>query len=177
MQNAEGSTLKIWLSKNGWKLALFMLLFAFLIGGYYFGSMPPEKGDFTFNLPDGYRIAGITDKSCSILREADNRTVGGIEITELRVRDLKDNETRKISAYLRSEFHQTRNMEGFTSLWGNKHPLVNTHMTVYKDGTKEGHDYYHTFFERNSCVYHLWLDGALIAPEDESMFIAITGVD
>ena len=52
-------------------------------------TVEPEKGDFSFDLPDGYAVSNVTDKNCSIVRQEDSTVVGGIEVTGLKRGDLK----------------------------------------------------------------------------------------
>ena len=81
--------------KNKGKFALATLLLAFIIGGYCISSLPPEKGVFAFDLPAGYRISEITDKNCSIV-DAKGTVIGGVILTDLRAKDIRNLDERRI---------------------------------------------------------------------------------
>ncbi len=127
-------------------------------------------------MPAGYMVSDITDSNCSICETEGNKIVGGIEITNLKLKDLKDENSSKIFQYLRQRFYGSKRMEQVTSLWGDKHPIVDIHLCI-QDAENFRHEYYHIFFEKDLGVYHLWLDGALASQDIEAKFIGITEVD
>ena len=103
--------------------------------------------------------------------------------TYQRLKDLREDQDLKqdenssnIFRYLRQRFYGSKRMEQVTSLWGDKHPIVDIHLCV-QDDENSRHEYYHIFFEKDSGVYHLWLDGGLVDQISETEFIGITGVD
>lgn len=136
----------------------------------------PKRGDFSFALPDGYSVSNVTDKTCSILRDEDSTVVGGVEITQLEYDDLTDDDAKDIMLYLQRDFHMTNDIEFIASNWGNKHPIVCVTLKRHGDDGEE-RNFSHTFFERDSGVYHMWFDMDAMDPEIESEFLTITGVD
>lgn len=137
----------------------------------------PEKGDFTFQLPEGYRVGNITDLTCDIIRNEDETAVGAIEVTALSRKDLKDTQTKKVMRYLQEDFHETNNVEFYASNWGHQNPIVIITLTRYNADRTERHDFYHAFFEKDACVYHMWFDLERIDWDIPHDFLYITGVD
>lgn len=158
------------------EITIYLLLSVFVLCGCFDQTVVPDKGDFTFKVPKGYIISDITDSNCSIYDAEKSKMVGGIEITKLKLNDLKDENSSNIFRYLRQRFYGSKRMEQVTSLWGDKHPIVDIHLCV-QDDENSRHEYYHIFFEKDSGVYHLWLDGGLVDQISETEFIGITGVD
>ena len=140
-------------------------------------TVEPEKGDFSFDLPDGYAVSNVTDKNCSIVRQEDSTVVGGIEVTGLKRGDLKNSGSNHIMLYLQNDFHKTNDIEFIASHWGEKKPIVCVNLTRHEEDTEEKHGFSHTFFEKDSCVYHMWFDGNVMDLELESQFLPMTGVD
>lgn len=89
MQIVAYSSPKSWLFKNKRILILVVLLFLFLFGAYCTSSLPPSKGDFTFDLPESYSVSEITDKNCSVV-DANGTVIGGIILTDLRVKNTRN---------------------------------------------------------------------------------------
>ena len=119
----------------------------------------------------------MTDKNCSIVRLEDSAVVGGIEVTGLKRRDLKDSGSKNIMLYLQNDFHKTNDIEFIASHWGEKKPIVCVNLTRHEEDTEEKHGFSHTFFEKDSCVYHMWFDGNVMDLELENQFLPMTGVD
>ena len=75
-------------------------MFALLTAMTLFGcSAPPEVGDFTFDLPEGFSMADITEKSCTIVN-SENIQVGGINLTGLRAKDIRKSGSDDFGRYL-----------------------------------------------------------------------------
>lgn len=136
----------------------------------------PTQGDFSLDLPEGYAFADITDKTCSVISESDNNIIGGMELTTLTKKDLNGKHTDKITNYLMEDFHQTYNVEYLASHWGKHHKIVIIHLDKAGIDGQEDH-FSHIFFEKDSGIYHLWLDLNIVDYDTESQFKAITGVD
>lgn len=147
-------------------------LLAVILTGCADETVVPEKGDFSFELPEGYSISDVADKNCSIVRDEDNAVVGEIELTELKYKDLKDDDAKNIMMYLQNDFHMTNDVEYIAFHWGNEHPIVCVSLKKYGED-----DFSHTFFEKASGIYHMWFDMKVMDPEAESQFMTITGVD
>ncbi len=137
----------------------------------------PKKGDFSFELPEGYSVSNVTDDSCSIVCNEYGTSVGGFEITQLNCRDLKNFEIENIMLYLQNEFHKTNNIEFISSHWGDEHPIISINLTKIEDDTGEKSYFSHVFFEKDSCVYHMWLDLDLIDADLADQFISTATKD
>lgn len=159
------------------KILIIGLFLIVMLTGCANDESAPKKGDFTFELPDGYSVSNVMDDSCSIVRTKDSAVVGEIEITTLKLRDLNDSKTRNILLYLQSDFHKTNNIEFISSHWGDEHPVVSVKLTKIDDDTAEKHYFSHVFFEKSSCVYHMWFDLDVIEAEQADKFISIAIID
>ena len=136
----------------------------------------PDSGDFNFDLPDGYSLTDITDQACSVICDADSQAIGGMELTTLSKKDLNGKNTENIIHYLLDDFHQTNDVEYLSSHWGKHHKIVIVHLDKPGNDGQEDH-FSHIFFEKDSAVYHLWLDLSIVDYDTETQFKAITGVD
>ncbi len=143
--------------------ALLLLAMVLLAGC---AKTAPQEAGFSFPLPEGYAIADATEESCSIVREESGETVGGFEVTELRRSDLKDKNFKNILRYLQNQFHKTNNVEFIAMHGGEGEPFVEVTLTRNSDDWEEQRHFYHTFFERDSLVYHLWRDCDLLDEEE-----------
>ena len=158
------------------KLLIFSLILVLALSGCAEHPVAPAAGDFTFDLPEGYSIAEITDLNCSILRDADSAVCGGIEVTTLSPKSLTEKHAKSIMQHLQEEFHKTNNIEFITSHWGDEHPVVTVHLRKHEDDGSQKM-YYHFFFEKDSRVYHLWVDEDVAGEDDANDFICVTNVD
>jgi len=157
-------------------MLLFALLLAFLLAGCAEHPVAPAAGDFTFSLPEGYSTADITDLNCAIVRDEDGAVCGGIEVTTLSPKSLTEKHAKSIMQHLQEEFHKTNNIEFITSHWGEEHPVVTVHLRKHEDDGSQKM-YYHIFFEKESRVYHLWVDEDVAGEDDANDFICVTNVD
>lgn len=128
-------------------------------------------GDYSFDLPEGYSTIDMSDNSCSFVYDKNNSTVGGIEITQMRKRDLSDEGAAKIMMYLQEEFHETNNIEFVAFVGGGKKPHVGVTLTKIDDTTGEKWHFYHVFFEKDSFIYHAWFDEDVIENEIKEQII------
>lgn len=135
---------------------LILLLFSVMIAGCGDKTVIPKKGDFSFSVPEGYSIENITDTQCDILQD-NGSVIGGIAITDLKLKDLKDKNTKNVMHFLQTSFHKTNDVEFFAMNFGKTHPAVSVNITAhYEDSTAS--NYIHYFFEKDLGVYHLWFD-------------------
>lgn len=155
---------------------LIIFIFCLLFTTGCSNQQVPDIGDFSFIPPDGYALTDITDLSCSVIREADSQAIGGMELTELSKKDLNGKNTQNIVNYLMADFHQTNDVEYLTSHWGKHHKIVIVHLDKPGESGREEH-FSHIFFEKDSGVYHLWLDLNIVDYDTETQFKAMTGVD
>ena len=155
---------------------IFVLLVALLLTGCAGHSAVPDVGDFNLELPGGYAVADVADLDCKILRSDDGMTVGGMEYTELKHKDVYGKKTDNIMLYLQDVFHKTYNVEYMATHWGNKNKIVSVNL---EKQTEDGQEqlFTHIFFERYQVIYHMWLDADEIDSDTVKKFIAATGVD
>ncbi len=157
--------------KKASKLILAVTIVAALLGGllagYWLISAPPEKGDFSFELPAGYQLAEVTDTSCSIV-DADGTAVGGIRLTGLRPRDIRSPSSRAFHVYMDEVAY---GCEYFSWLGGSFfHPHKHMGMYVTDPETQEKQEYSRYLFVKDFGVYDLWFDRSLISSEAISEF-------
>lgn len=136
-------------------------------------DIPSGMGDFSLDLPEGYSVIERSEDSCSFVYDRDNSTVGGVEITQMRKRDLSDEGTTNIMVYLQEEFHETNNIEFIAVVGGGENPHVGVTLTKIDDTTGEKWHFYHVFFERDSCIYHAWFDEDVIDQKVEDHIISL----
>ena len=148
-----------------------LVMFALLTAMTLFGcSAPPEVGDFTFDLPEGFSMADITEKSCSIVN-SENIQVGGINLTGLRAKDIRKSGSDDFGRYLNDV---AWGCEFFSWNGGDRsHPLQYMSMTVTDPDTQQKQEYYRVFFVRKSGVYDMWFDLAQIHRDTVSEFFPI----
>lgn len=131
-------------------LAVLMAIIVAL-SGY---SSVPETGDFTFQIPEGYELSDVTEKSCTILN-SQGAAVGGINLTGLRVGELRG-DRQALYQYL----NQVADDYSFFSWRGGDwfHPTKFMTLTVTDPETKQTQQFYRLFFVKDSGVYEMWFD-------------------
>ena len=152
------------------------ILLVLILTGCSGRNPEPDVGDFFFEMPEGYAIADVADINCTIIRGDDHTVAGGIELTNLKRKDVTGKSTEKIMRYLQEDFHQTYNVEYMASHWGKQNKIVSVNLEKTTDDGQEER-FTHYFFERYQCIYHIWLDLDVVEPDMESAFLALTGVD
>ena len=157
------------------KFIVFGLCLALFLTGCT-GQSSPKAGDFSFDLPAGYSVTDITDHYCTIFQAEVNTPVGGIEITSLPQKYLNGKHSDNIINYLMDDFHRTNNVEWITSSWGTQNKIVVVHLDKYINDNQE-ESFSHIFFEKDTSVYHIWLELDHIDSDTEDQFMAMTGVD
>ena len=133
----------------------------------------PHKGDFSFDMMDGYSITDMTEENCKIVSTQNNVTVGGVEVTSLKSGELDDDATTNIMVYLQNEFHKTNNVEFIASRWGDNNPVVAINLTKTEDNAEEKSNFYHVFFEKAELVYHIWFDMNAISQDEADQVISV----
>ena len=131
-----------------------------------------EMGDFSFELPEGYSVANMLENSRSLVYDKDSITVGGIEITQMRKRDLSDKGITKIMTYLQEELHKTNNVEFVAFVGGGENPYIGITLTKNSDMYEIKRCFHHIFFEKGSLVYHAWFDEDVIDTEIEEQIVS-----
>jgi len=128
----------------------------------------PERGDFSFTLPQGYSISQVTDISCTIL-DPEGAAVGGINLTDIRPSELKNKRSTALPRYL----NETAEGCEFFSWVGDdpQNPVHYVSQYVTDAQTGEKLEFYRLLFVKNGGVYDLWLD--LSAILDTSVFHAV----
>lgn len=148
-------------------LVMFTLLMAVTLLGC---SAPPEVGDFSFTLPEGFHISDGTEKSCTIVND-ENVPIGGINLTALRAKDIRKSGSDAFGRYLNEV---AWGCEFFSWHGGDRsHPLQYMSMKVTDPDTLQEQEYYRVFFVRKSGVYDMWLDLAQIDRDTVSEFFPI----
>lgn len=158
------------------KYAALIVLFMFILTGCSDQTVVPEAGDFSFDLPDGYSVANITEQNCSIVRDEDGVIVGGIEVTALKHKDVNGRNSENVILYLQNDFHMTNNIEYTAFHWGKTHKIIEVSLKKHTDDGQE-EMFLHYFFEKDPVIYHCWLDTDAVDSEAANQFRAITGVD
>lgn len=156
-------------------LAMICVLFIAL-GGCSQQDTVVKKGNFSFDLIEGFVLADVNDENCKIVRDETDEAVGGVEITSLRTNDLSDDTTTNIMLYLQNEFHETNDVEFFASRWGEEKGIVIINLTK-GNSEEEKESFYHVFFEQDSSVYHMWLDLSGVDQEIAEEFVSAVAVD
>lgn len=158
-----GRTGKVWLISV-------VLLLSFLISGCQTEGQPPEKGDFACDLPEGFTLSDVTDKDCAIL-DSDGVVVGGIILTDLKVKDLRDPDSVALPQYLETIGEGS---EYFSWTGGNrKHPTQYLTQSFTDPNTQEKREYYRIFSVKDAGVYDMWFDLAKIDEDTASRFSPI----
>ena len=158
------------------KYLVLAFLLMLILAGCSGKHAEPDVGDFFFEMPEGYAVADVADVNCTIVRSQDGAVAGGIELTNLKRKDVTGKSTENIMRYLQEEFHRTYNVEYIATRWGNQNKIVSVNLEKITDDGRE-EQFTHYFFERYQCIYHIWLDMDEVNPEVESQFMALTGVD
>lgn len=123
-----------------------------------------QNRDFAFEMPDGYTIVDVTEKSCSIVNE-ECIAIGGINLTGLSKKDLEDENCTAIPVYLNQMVYGCE----FFSWMGND-PNRPVRYVFQELSSDSGHkkEYYRVLFVKNGAVYDMWFDLNLIDKETAS---------
>lgn len=132
-------------------------------------TVPLAKGDFAFSLPVGYSVANERDTKCDIV-DANNQTVGGIDVTQLTETAVSDSSDPSFMHYLDFVGGKEVNSEYVTMSSSNEHicQLVNNKIT--NPETSEATEYTRFFIAKNGVVYDMWLNNGLVTSEVIDMF-------
>lgn len=152
------------------KLVLSILLLSAMISGCQKNDNVPEKGDFTYDLPEGFVISDVTEKDCAIV-DSDGVTVGGMILTDLKGKDLTDADSVALPQYLEDI---AEGSEYFSWTGGDDaHPIHYLTQYFTDPDTQEKREYYRVFFVKDSGVYDMWFDTALMDEDTISKFLPI----
>ena len=154
------------------KLLILSLLLVLMLSGCAEHPVASAAGDFTFYPPEGYSIEDITDINCTILRETDSTVVGGIEVTTLSRKSLTRKNDNSIILYLQDEFHKTLDVEFILERWNDGDPIVIVHLRKHEDSNSETM-FSHIFYEKDSRIYHIWLNEDTAGEEAASDFLKV----
>lgn len=149
------------------KILMIFLVVAVFCCGCQKKSEPrvlPEKGDFSFVLPEGYFIGEMEDRSCLIFNE-EGIAIGGIRLADLLPKELAADGSA-VPQYLDS---LVPGSEYFAWLGSDKDNPVQyvTHQFTDPD-TQERRIISRMLFVRDGIVYDLYLDTALVSDEEIS---------
>ena len=147
------------------------LLLAAMTAGCQDDTLVTEKGDFTFHLPEGYSIANVSDKACSIVRDEDDAIVGGFNLTNLTVKDLRKD---RFGYYLDHVFGKQLPSDFFSMENGSrKNPIRYISHSVTDPDTQTRRDFKRTLFTKDHAVYDMWFDLQRIDVDAASAFSSI----
>lgn len=124
------------------------------------------KGNFVYDLPEGFEITDVTDTSCSIA-EGDT-VVGGIQTTPLKPRTVEKDKAEDVMRYLQEVFHKTNDVEYISMFFKEPVPALYINLTRNNDAG-EREPFRHRVFVKDGVVYHLWLDMAAIEEEQADL--------
>lgn len=143
---------------------LFLLVSVLMCGCQ---SKPVLKGDFRFDLPEGFAVSDVTDESCSITDDS-GAAVGGILLTDLKAKDLQSSDSGVLSQY----FNRVAWGCEYISMQGgdNGHPIQLVNMNVTNPDTQKTAAYQRILFVKDSAVYDMWFDLSLIDEETVAAF-------
>lgn len=149
-------------------MVLTCVLLAFAVSGCNAGASE-SAGEFEFNLPEGFAVSDVGEESCTIIN-SDGVAVGGFARTDLEMKDLKKFEGSKLPQYLYAvhEGSEYFSWDGESS-W---HPTKHVRQFVSVSDSAEPEEYYRIFFERDSCIYDMWFDTALIDEDTIAEFVS-----
>lgn len=138
-------------------IVFLIILLTVLMCGCHSDSV--QKGDFTFELPEGFTVSDVTDQSCAI-KDSSGTTVGGFILTGLRARDLQGSDNTALNRYLNNvawgcEFFS----EPADNHW---YTIQLVRMSVTDPDTRERSEYQRVLFVKDSAVYDMWFDKALM---------------
>lgn len=157
-----------------------MLMIAAVMAGYGANPSSPSEpvaatntaeASFDFSLPEGYEIADVIDKSCSIV-DANGTAVGGFVLTGLTAGSVRDMD-RDMEDYLCNidESYEYISWRGGDF----QHPTQNMGLDITIPGREEKKVYTRIFFVKDSGVYDMWFDCDLIDGAAISEFYPIAG--
>jgi len=152
--------------------AIFLILATFICGCGK-NAQPrvlPEKGDFSFILPEGYSLDDISDTECTIINEG-GTAVGGIRLADILPKELADKKSTALPRYLDS---RVPGCEFFS--WVGSDPKNPVHYVTQQFSdpeTQERRAIYRLIFVKNDIVYDLYLDTALISDDEIERFHSV----
>ena len=154
------------------KILFFLIAVAIICCGCQKEAGPrvlPEKGEFSFLMPEGYFIGEVQDPSCLIFNE-EGIAVGGIRLADLLPKELVS-DGPAVPQYLES---LAPGSEYFIWLGSDKKDPVQyvTHQFTDPE-TQERRIISRTLFVKDGIVYDLYLDTALVSDDDISRINAI----
>lgn len=136
-------------------LIFLIALLSVILSGCHGEESAPEKGDFSYDLPEGFTISDVTEKDCAIV-DSDGVTVGGMILTDLKAKDLTDADSVAMPQYLEKI---AEGSEYFSWTGGDaQHPVHYLTQYFTDPKTQVKREYYRIFFVKDSGVYDLWFD-------------------
>ena len=148
-------------------LSIMLIVLALLSCGCERSEPVPEKGDFSFTLPEGYSIGQITDKDC-VITGKEGTAIGGIRLAEMTLRDHRDSDGPAIPRYLDG---LVEGCEFFSWVEGDKKAPVRFITQQFTDpDTRERRILYRILFIKDGGVYDMWFDTGLISEDEIQRF-------
>lgn len=155
-------------------LVLVFLVLAMVISGCSEGKKDreqvPQVGDFSFELPEGFTISDVTEKSCSIL-DAYGVAVGRFQLTGLTTAELWDDDDGALPRYFNEVAY---GCEYFGWKGGDEeYPLHYISLYFTDPDTQERLESCRVLFVKDGGVYDMWLDREKLDGDTITEFEAI----
>jgi len=149
-------------------IVLMMILLSVAMCGCHSDSS--TKGDFTFDLPDGFTISDVTDQHC-VIEDSSGTAVGGFVLTDLQAKDLRESNSSALGRYLNNVAWGCEFLSWHAGdYW---HPIQLVSLSVTDPDTQERAEYERVLFVKDSSVYDMWFNKALIDEDMISAFYSI----
>ena len=130
------------------------------------GCGQKKEPDLNFQMPEGYSLSEVQEASCSIVREEDGQAVGGINATQLTVKDLRKG---LYAGYLDQASGSELGAEFFSWSGGSRqHPIEYVSETVSYPDTEEKQEYQRILFECENVIYDMWFHTELMDKKEIS---------
>lgn len=130
----------------------------------------PEKGDFSFSLPEWYTLADVQD-TCCLIQTENGLTVGGIRLADILPKELEDSESPAVYQYLDSI---VPGCEFFSWVGENEENRVYQITMQFSDPDyKDKRVFVRYIFQKADIVYDMWFDTNYISDEQIAKFSSI----
>lgn len=127
--------------------------------------------DFSFDLPEGYSIANISDTQCDIL--CGEVKIGEIVFTTLNPSDIEDTGDKELHLYLNTYGPSPLICEYISMFWESH---ISVTMKITDPSTNAVENSQHHIFERKKAVYDLWINTDIIDDETRVAIIKSAGI-
>ena len=130
-----------------------VLIVLVCFSGCHTDNTPSIEDIYTLELPQGYVLSGVDERTCSII-DNDGVIVGGVILTDLDVDDLLDSDSMTLAYYLNGVNEGSEYLS-----WKGDGQLIRYVDQLFSDpNTQEEQRRFRGFVERNSAVYDIWFN-------------------